>query len=88
MYLHNILKCKLQSLLIEFFRFICIPIEDDGNERKLYDKNNYFTSILVYIIILIEILFLPPLDNFINKIFALSNIQYLKDNFLPYYISM
>lgn len=59
-----------------------------GTAIKLYDKNNYFTSTLVYIILLVEILFLPPLNHFINTILTLVDISYLKTNFLPYYLSL
>jgi membrane-bound metal-dependent hydrolase YbcI (DUF457 family) len=57
-----------------------------GSAFKLYDKKQPFLSMFIYIIILFEMVILPPINSGIAKVLDISNIQYLKDNFFPFYI--
>lgn len=57
-----------------------------GSAFKFYDYKQPFLSMLLYIILLFEMLILPPMDNVINKVWNISNLEYLRDNFFPSYI--
>lgn len=57
-----------------------------GSAFKFYDSKQPFLSMLLYIILLFEMVILPPINNVAIKVLNISNIEYLQDNFFPHYI--
>ena len=57
-----------------------------GSAFKFYDAKQPFLSLFLYVLLLLEIVILPPIDSMISKVLNISNLEYLRDNFFPYYM--